>query len=70
MKEEGITFVTGTNVGKDVKASKLLKEYDRVILACGAKNPRHQGTGTGRQGNLFRRGFFKSNDRRVSWILS
>lgn len=31
MKEEGITFVTGTNVGKDVKASKLLKEYDRVI---------------------------------------
>ena len=40
MKEEGITFVTNTNVGKDVKAAKLLKEYDRVVLACGAKNPR------------------------------
>ncbi len=40
MEEEGITFLTGVNVGKDVKASKLLKEYDRVILACGAKNPR------------------------------
>ncbi|NBH14635.1 glutamate synthase subunit beta [Lachnospiraceae bacterium] len=40
MKEEGVEFVTGVNVGKDVKASKLLKEYDRVILACGAKNPR------------------------------
>ncbi len=25
MKEEGITFVTNTNVGKDVKAAKLLK---------------------------------------------
>ena len=37
MKEEGITFVTNTNVGKDVKAAKLLKEYDRVVLACGAK---------------------------------
>ena len=40
MEEEGIEFVTGTNVGKDVKAAKLLKEYDRIILACGAKNPR------------------------------
>lgn len=40
MKDEGVEFVTGVNVGKDVKASKLLKEYDRVILACGAKNPR------------------------------
>lgn len=40
MKEEGVEFVTGTDVGKDVKAAKLLKEYDRIILACGAKNPR------------------------------
>lgn len=40
MKEEGIEFITGVNVGKDIKAAKLLKDYDRVILACGAKNPR------------------------------
>ena len=40
MKEEGIEFVTGANVGKEVKPAKLLKEYDRVILACGAKTPR------------------------------
>ena len=40
MIEEGIEFVTGANVGKEVKPAKLLKEYDRVILACGAKNPR------------------------------
>lgn len=40
MKEEGIEFITGVNVGKDVKAAKLQKEYDRIILACGAKNPR------------------------------
>lgn len=40
MEEEGITFLTSVNVGKDIKASKLLKEYDRVILACGAKKPR------------------------------
>ncbi len=40
MKEEGITFLTGIDVGKDEKASKLLKQYDAVVLACGAKNPR------------------------------
>ena len=40
MKEEGVEFITNANVGKDIKPAKLLKEYDRVILACGAKNPR------------------------------
>ena len=40
MKEEGVEFITGVDVGKDIKADKLLKEYDRVILACGASNPR------------------------------
>lgn len=40
MKEEGVEFVTGANVGENVKAEKLLKEYDRVILACGSSNPR------------------------------
>ncbi len=40
MAQEGVTFVTGSDVGKDVKPAKLLKEFDRVILTCGAKNPR------------------------------
>ncbi|MEY8331583.1 glutamate synthase subunit beta [Lachnospiraceae bacterium 47-T17] len=40
MEQEGVTFVTGSDVGKDVKPAKLLKEFDRVILTCGAKNPR------------------------------
>lgn len=40
MKEEGIEFITGVNVGVDIKADKLLKDYDRVIIACGASNPR------------------------------
>ena len=40
MEQEGVTFVYNCNVGKDKKAAELLKEYDRVILACGAKNPR------------------------------
>ncbi len=51
MKEEGVTFVTNANVGatakmvagtqmQAVKVEDLLKDYDRVILACGASNPR------------------------------
>ena len=40
LEEEGVEFRTECNVGKDVKAAQLLKEYDRIILACGASNPR------------------------------
>ena len=40
MEEEGVKFVLNTNVGKDITAEELLKKYDRVILACGASNPR------------------------------
>ncbi len=40
MEEEGVKFVTSCNVGVDVKADELLKEYDRVILCCGAKKAR------------------------------
>ena len=40
MKEEGVEFITGTNVGKDIKAADILKKYDRVVLACGSRNAR------------------------------
>ena len=40
MEEEGITFVTNCNIGKDKKASSILKEFDRVVLCCGASHPR------------------------------
>ena len=40
MEEAGIVFKTGVNVGVDVKAKELMKEYDRVVLCCGASNPR------------------------------
>ena len=40
MKKEGITFVTGADVGRNYRAGKIRKEFDRIILACGASNPR------------------------------
>ena len=32
--------VADAKAGKDKKAAEILKDYDRVILACGASNPR------------------------------
>ena len=40
MEEEGIEFRTGVNVGVDISAEEILSQYDRVILSCGASNPR------------------------------
>ena len=40
MEAEGIEFVTNANIGVDISAEQLLKEYDRVVLCCGASNPR------------------------------
>lgn len=40
MKEEGITFITNANVGKDISAEEIIAQYDIVVLACGASNPR------------------------------
>ncbi len=40
MEAEGITFVTNANVGENVSADDLMQQYDAVVLACGASNPR------------------------------
>lgn len=40
MEEAGITFVCNTNIGVDITGEELISRYDRVILACGASNPR------------------------------
>lgn len=40
MEQEGVTFVTGANVGENVSAQEILDQYDAVILCCGASNPR------------------------------
>ena len=40
MAAEGVEFRTGTDVGADLDAKALLREYDAVVLCCGAKRPR------------------------------
>lgn len=40
MAAAGVEFKTSVNVGVDIKAEELLAQYDRVVLCCGASNPR------------------------------
>ncbi len=64
MEEEGVTFVTGVNVGKEVKAAKLLKEYDRIVLACGSSNPRDiKAPGRDAEGIYFAVDFLGANTK-------
>lgn len=40
LKAEGVEFITNADVGRNVKAQTLIKDYDAIVLACGAANPR------------------------------
>ena len=64
MKEEGIEFRTGVNVGKDITAAELLKDFDRVILCCGASNPRDiKAEGRDAKGIYFAVDYLKANTK-------
>lgn len=64
MKEEGITFVMNADVGSGYKANKILRDFDRVILACGASNPRDiQVPGRDANGIYFAVDFLKSTTK-------
>jgi glutamate synthase (NADPH/NADH) small chain len=41
LKEEGIKFMTNTEVGRDYPVSRLREEYDTVVLCGGATVPRN-----------------------------
>ncbi len=64
MEEEGVTFVTGVDVGKDIKADKILHDFDRIILACGASHPRDiNAPGRDAKGIYFAVDFLKANTK-------
>lgn len=43
MTDEGVTFVTGVDASRPETARRLMREYDAVILCCGAGVPRPLG---------------------------
>ena len=64
MEEEGIRFETGCNIGKDKKSAELLKEFDRVVLCCGASHPRDiKAPGRDAKGIYFAVDFLKSTTK-------
>ncbi len=40
LANEGVKFMTNTEVGKNYPAEKLIGDFDAVVLACGATKPR------------------------------
>lgn len=40
MNDEGVEFVTGAHVGVDIDIKDLQREFDALLLACGATKPR------------------------------
>ena len=40
MAAQGVEFRTGVDVGRDISARELRRDYDAVVLCCGAANPR------------------------------
>lgn len=79
MEQEGVTFLTGVNVGVDVTGEELCKEFDSVVLSCGASNPRDiQVPGRDAQGIYFAVDFLgqvtkellDSDFQKVPWNLA
>ena len=64
MEEKGITFETSCNVGKEKKVASIIKEFDRVILCCGASKPRDiNAVGRDAKGIYFAVDFLKSTTK-------
>lgn len=64
MKAEGVKFITNANIGKNYEVSKLLGGFDRVILACGASNPRDiKAPGRDAKGVYFAVDFLKATTK-------
>jgi glutamate synthase (NADPH/NADH) small chain len=64
LAEEGVKFVTNTEVGKDYPADKLLKEFDAVVICTGATRPRDLPVeGRELKGIHFAMDFLKANTK-------
>ncbi|OEH85291.1 glutamate synthase [Desulfuribacillus stibiiarsenatis] len=64
MTAEGITFVTNTEIGKDIPAQKLKEDFDAVVLCGGATKPRDlQAEGREMKGIHFAMEFLHANTK-------
>jgi glutamate synthase (NADPH/NADH) small chain len=69
MEAEGVVFKTGVNVGVDLKAQDLMKDYDAIVLAMGSEQPRDLPIeGRELKGIHFAMDFLTRNNRLVDGI--
>lgn len=62
MTAQGVVFQTGVDIGRNLDAEELMREYDAVVLCCGASNPRDLGRpGPGGSRCLVRRRLFETD---------
>lgn len=67
LEKEGIEFIANTNVGAGYKASKLKKEFDAIVLACGSRTPRDlKIEGRELSGIYFAMDYLTQSNRRVA----
>ncbi|MFT6880696.1 MAG: glutamate synthase (NADPH/NADH) small chain [Algoriphagus sp.] len=67
LKEEGIIFKTGVNVGVDVKAGQLERDFDAVVLTGGSTVPRDLNIdGRELRGVHFAMDFLSQQNKRVA----
>jgi glutamate synthase (NADPH) small chain len=67
MEAEGVTFRTGCEIGKDVPAETLIREYDAVVLAGGSEWPRDlEVPGRELDGIHFAMDFLTQQNRRIA----
>lgn len=64
MRDEGVGFVLGVDVGKDKTPQELLHEFDAVVLCCGARNSRDlKVAGRDAKGVYFAMDFLTANTK-------
>ncbi len=67
LREEGVEFLTGVNVGTDITAEELLRGYDAVCLAGGSRVPRDLSiAGRDLEGIYFAMDYLIQSNRRVA----
>lgn len=66
LAEEGILFVTKTEIGKDLPTEQLLNDFDAVVLCGGATKPREMAAeGRELKGIHFAMDYLRSNTRNL-----
>lgn len=69
LEEEGVVFTCNTEVGKDISADELSRNFDAVVLAGGSTIPRNlPAKGRELKGIHFAMEFLKQQNKRVSNI--